>query len=273
MFGDPTLLRTMRARRRAFFIVGALSMALGYWAAGQWGSRVAAAETQPYRPCPGAGEPCRILPLGDSLTWGIGYEGGYRVALFERARAAGKSITFTGSLQNGPAGARGVAFPRHHEGRSGWKIEQIMATVPRPALRTVPHIILLHAGTNDVYAQESPDRIADRLETLIDRLEQGAPQALIVVAEIVPLTDPALCDRAASYNAELRRRGQARRARGEHLLVVDQFSHFPYPPILTLADRNGRRLPHCTRRRGVLRRLGVFRPGISAHPPPSGTVE
>ncbi len=233
MLRVPRLLRTLRARRRGFFIAAALSVALVYWSAGRWGSRVAAAATQPYRPCPGAGEPCRILPLGDSLTWGIGYDGGYRVALFELARAAGKSITFTGSLQNGPALAAGVAFPRHHEGRSGWKIEEVMTTVPQPALKTMPHIVLLHVGTNDVYAHASPALMADRLETLIDRLEQAAPQALIAVAEIVPLTDPELRERAASYNAELSRRVQTRRARGEHLLLVDQFSLFP---ITLLSD-------------------------------------
>jgi lysophospholipase L1-like esterase len=84
----------------------------------------------------------------------------------------------------------------------------------------------LHVGTNDIYAHESPSRIAERAELLIDRLEQAAPQALIAVAEIVPQTDPALNEDSARYNAELALRVQARRGRGEHLLVVDQFSGF-----------------------------------------------
>ncbi|HKO49638.1 MAG TPA: GDSL-type esterase/lipase family protein [Polyangiaceae bacterium] len=227
MFGGPLLLRSMGIRRRSFFIPAALGLALVGWGAGRLSSRIAVAASQPYQPCPGSGEPCRILPLGDSLTSGIGYEGGYRVALFQLARAAGKSIAFTGSLRNGPANVGGVAFPRQHEGRSGWKIEDVMAIVPRPALKTVPHIILLHVGTNDLYAGATPQRMADRLEALIGRLQQAAPQALIAVAEIVPLTDPALRELAERYNGELRQRVQARRARAEHLLVVDQFTHFP----------------------------------------------
>ena len=227
MIGIPMFLRKLRARRRACFVVVAIGLAFACWGAGRRGLRVAAAATKPYRPCPGSGEPCRILPLGDSITFGIGYEGGYRVALFELARAAGKSITFTGSLQNGPSLAGGKAFPRHHEGRSGWKIEEVMATVPQPALQTLPHIILLHVGTNDVYARESAELMAGRLDALIDRLEQAAPQALIAVAEIVPLTDPELRDAAERYNAEVKRRVEARSARGEHVMLVDQFSQFP----------------------------------------------
>jgi len=217
----------MNARRCASFIAAALGLTLACWAAGRLGSRVAAAASAPYRPCPGGREPCRILPLGDSLTSGIGYDGGYRVALFELARAAGKSVTFTGSLQNGPRLAGSLAFPRHHEGRSGWTIEQVMATVPKPALTPLPHIVLLHVGTNDVYAQASQEQMVGHAERLIDRLEQAASRALIAVAEIVPLTDPVLRDRAAGYNAELGHRVQARRARGEHVLIVDQFSRFP----------------------------------------------
>jgi hypothetical protein len=227
MFGGRTLLGTKRRRRWSSLIAAALGVGLSCWAAGRLGSRVAVAASPSYRPCPSSREPCRILPLGDSLTSGIGYDGGYRVALFRLARAAGKNITFTGSLQNGPLLAGGVAFPRHHEGHNGWTIEGVMATVPQPALKTVPQIVLLHVGTNDVYAHESHEQMAERVEQLIERLERTAPQALIAVAEIVPQTDPVLRDRSADFNAELRRRVDARRARGEHLLVVDQFSGFP----------------------------------------------
>ena len=37
-----------------------------------------------YNPCPSNGDPCKVLPLGDSITFGINYEGSYRVELFKR---------------------------------------------------------------------------------------------------------------------------------------------------------------------------------------------
>lgn len=211
---------------RVLLPLGLVGLATVGWADERLQPPPLAGLSVPYSPCPKPGEACRVLPLGDSLTWGIGYDGGYRVALFERARADSKRITFTGSQQNGPLLAQGQAFPRNHEGRSGWTIAQIASTIPRPALDPLPNIVLLHAGTNDVYAHATTAAMADELETLLDRLERAAPQALIAVAEILPLTDPALRAVADSYNHELVRRIAMRQARGEHLILVDQSDGF-----------------------------------------------
>ncbi len=56
--------------------------------------------------------PCKILPLGDSITFGVNDEGngGYRGPLFADVIAAGQKITFTGSLSNGPTTVSGQAF-------------------------------------------------------------------------------------------------------------------------------------------------------------------
>jgi lysophospholipase L1-like esterase len=214
-------------RRGALLAAAFMGVASLGWATARTLRSPSVAASEPFRPCPEDGQPCRVLPLGDSLTWGIGYDGGYRVALYERAQAAGKHLTFTGSLHNGPLLEAGLPFPRNHEGRSGWKIAQIMSTVPTPALNTAPDIVLLHAGTNDIYAHTPASVMADALEALLDRIEHAAPQALIVVAQIVPLTDPALRDAAFAYNAELVGRVHRRQARGEHLIIADQFSEFP----------------------------------------------
>jgi lysophospholipase L1-like esterase len=91
----------------------------------------------------------------------------------------------------------------------------------------LPNIVLLHAGTNDVYAHAPAAVMADELETLLDELERAAPEALIVVAEILPLTDPALRAAADRYNQQIVRRIARRQARGEHLILVDQSDGFP----------------------------------------------
>ena len=86
------------------------------------------------------------MPLGDSITWGIQYDGAYRVELFNKAHTAGQKITFTGSLSNGPAMVAGVTFPKQNEGHSGWTIAQDTGLVPSPAFNTIPHIVLLMIG-------------------------------------------------------------------------------------------------------------------------------
>ncbi len=175
-----------------------------------------------FQPCPATG-PCKVLPLGDSITVGLGFAGGYRVELFRLALQDNHDITFTGTqAPNGPNMVDGVTFPKNHEGISGETIQQIANRVPTPALTEMPDIILLHAGTNDMY--QSPDGADDRLGDLMDELIADAPDALIVVSNIIPLSTPGTVD---SFNAPIPGMVEERANAGAHIIFADQFDGFP----------------------------------------------
>jgi lysophospholipase L1-like esterase len=189
-----------------------------------------------YNPCPTNGNPCKILPLGDSITHGVqsSDDGGYRVPLFKLIVAANQKVTFTGSLANGPAQVSGQTFPRMHEGHDGWTIDPgfssfgaggISSLVPSPALSGGPHIILLHIGTNDTGAMDAAN-MSTRLEALLDKIAQNAPSSLIVLAQITPLgyTSAAL----TAYNAKIPGIVQAHAAKGQHIIGADM-SKMPIP--------------------------------------------
>ncbi|CAN97190.1 hypothetical protein/putative endoglucanase [Sorangium cellulosum So ce56] len=176
-----------------------------------------------FQPCPATGA-CKILPLGDSITFGLGFDGGYRVELFHLATQDGHEVTFTGTQQaNGPAMVDGKPFPRNHEGISGETIQQIANRIPTPGLRDMPHIVLLHAGTNDMYRE--PNGADTRLGALIDELIAEAPDALIVVSNIIPF--PMGAGAVNTYNAKIPALVEARASKGAHVLFVDQFKDFP----------------------------------------------
>lgn len=175
-----------------------------------------------YNPCPATG-PCKILPLGDSITDGIGFSGGYRVRLFELALEDDKEITFVGGSMNGPQMVDGQPFPRAHEGHSGWTIAQIDGIVPDPALNVAPHIVLLHIGTNDMY--QGPNGAPDRLGTLIDQILMDLPDALLVVSNIIPF--PGQAGAVDTYNDAVPNVVNMRKEAGKHILFVDQFTDFP----------------------------------------------
>jgi lysophospholipase L1-like esterase len=194
--------------------------------AGQAGAAAgtgAAAPGTDYKPCPAA-DVCKILPLGDSITYGIGFNGGYRVELFRKAQADGKKITFTGSLSNGPNMVDGVTFPKNNEGHSGWKIDQLLPLIPMPALQQVPHIVLLMIGTNDIAQNDNLANAPKRLGGLIDKLVTSAPDALIVVAQLTPLSRSTAVQ---TYNTAIPAIVQERAAAGKHVTMVDQFAGFP----------------------------------------------
>jgi hypothetical protein len=175
-----------------------------------------------FQPCPAA-EVCKILPLGDSITDGIGFSGGYRVELFNKATMDGHDITFVGGSMNGPSMVAGKTFPKSHEGHSGWTISQIDGITPAPALDPKPHIVLLHIGTNDMY--QMPTGAPDRLGTLIEQIVTTLPDALLVVSNIIPF--PQGASAVTTYNAAVPGIVNTRISAGKHIILVDQFKDFP----------------------------------------------
>jgi lysophospholipase L1-like esterase len=177
-----------------------------------------------YSPCP-RDEPCRILPLGDSITYGVGYTGGYRVELFRESLAGGTSITFVGSQRNGPEIVDEVSFPQRHEGHGGFRIDQLMPLIPEPALHDSPHIVLLMVGTNDIGQDYDLADAPQRLGELLDALSEAAPSALIVVANITPLASDSQA--VVRFNDALPEVIEARASAGRHVRLVDMFTGFP----------------------------------------------
>lgn len=191
------------------------------------GNPGAGGSTSPGSYCP-ATEPCRISPLGDSITEGMGWNypsgGGYRSKLFSLGLKDGKNFTFVGTRSNGPTTVDGKPFPQHHEGTSGIKIEDLQKNVVDKGALTgadvKPHIILLHIGTNNL-AGGNPTTNATRLGSLLDKVITDCPDALIVLAKIIPYNG------AEAFNATLPALVDTRVKAGAHIVLVDQFSEFP----------------------------------------------
>jgi len=173
--------------------------------------------------------PCRISPLGASITEDIHYAGGYRVNLFRLANQAGKNITFVGTRSStSPDDVDGVPFPKKHEGTSGISIEGLQSTVVEAGKLSRadvdPHIILLHIGTNNMYGSH-PAGPEVLLPQLLDAIIAECPDALLVVSTLIPL--PMNSSGISAYNAAIPAIVEERAAAGAHIILVDQFTGFP----------------------------------------------
>jgi lysophospholipase L1-like esterase len=181
-------------------------------------------------PCP-QGAPCVIMPLGDSITYGYGSTtgGGYRVPLLTQALADRHSITFVGSVSSGPATVSGQPFPKGNEGHSGYSIDDSSSTkgispLVDHALATYkPNIVLLMIGTNDMHYTLDLPNAPTRLGKLLDQITTDSPNALVVVAKIVP-ANGAQDTPTQAYNAAIPAVVQARTAQGKHLVLVDMYA-------------------------------------------------
>lgn len=191
--------------------------------------------TSAFDPCPATGD-CKIVPLGDSITFGTpSNNGGYRVELFIKAKTDNKHLTFVsgaagGAAPNGPAMVKvngmDVAFPRANEGYPGIKIGDLDAqrVANGKAFSNMPHIVLLHIGTNDMYGG-NPGAAPAALGKIIDDIATAVPNALIAVSSIIPLSSGNAA--IMTYNATIPGTVTMKAGQGKHVIFVDQFKDFP----------------------------------------------
>lgn len=177
----------------------------------------------------------RLLPLGDSITVGTGAPCGYRAALQLALAGLGQPYVFVGSQDLNWAlhGFEGLLSP-YHEGHGGYTISQLIdgATAPGSPATTIeswlsaaqPDVVLLHAGTNDMF---DPLRWQDadrQLERLLMRMESHQPGLRTLVAQILPtgLDEFNLCLEA--FNRDLVEVLRRRQLEGQVLGVVDMYN-------------------------------------------------
>ncbi|WP_061298145.1 FG-GAP-like repeat-containing protein [Herbidospora cretacea] len=154
----------------------------------------------------------RVLPLGDSITYGVGTpdNSSYRAHLSNLLRAGDvDGLDYVGAQRNG------TLADRDHEGHPGWTISQINAIAPCAIREHRPNVVTLHIGTNDMARNVAVDTAPDRLRSLIRRITDQAPETSVVVATLIPSTVPTTMNRIQRYNeaipgivAEFQRRGR-----------------------------------------------------------------
>ncbi|ALG12055.1 ricin-type beta-trefoil lectin domain protein [Kibdelosporangium phytohabitans] len=160
----------------------------------------------------------RVMPLGDSITDGFNVPGGYRIGLWQRS-AGRYTVDFVGSGVNGPA----ELGDHDHEGHSGWRIDQLDASIV-PWIRSAnPRTVLLHIGTNDVNQNHDLANAPARLSGLIDKIRAHAPLAEVFVAQITPESNTVREERVRAYNAAI---PGVVAQKGPHTHLVDMHTGF-----------------------------------------------
>jgi lysophospholipase L1-like esterase len=81
-------------------------------------------------------------------------------------------------------------------------------------------------GTNDVDTGWMPETNGDRLGLLLDRIIMYAPNALIVLAQMVPTTDDNENIAVQAYNAKMPNLVKTRADAGKHVIMVDMYGAF-----------------------------------------------
>jgi lysophospholipase L1-like esterase len=161
--------------------------------------------------------PLRVMPLGDSITWGVGSStgNGYRGPLWNSLAADGHPLDFVGTARSGS-----MSDP-DNEGHPGYKIHQVAALTDASLTRYRPNVVTLHLGTNDLNESYQVSTAPDRLRSLVDQITAAAPDATVLVASLVVSTSGSEERYRAAYNQAVPRIVSDAQAAGKKVAYVD----------------------------------------------------
>ncbi|MEU1268406.1 ricin-type beta-trefoil lectin domain protein [Streptomyces sp. NPDC005799] len=159
----------------------------------------------------------RLMPLGDSITWGVGSPSGnsYRGFLWNQLSAEGHAVDFVGSGRNGT-----LSDP-DNEGHSGWRIDQIAGIADSVLARYRPNVVTLEIGTNDLNGNYQVPTAPDRLRALIDQITRDLPDVTVLLGTVIVSTSGTEEAVRPAFNAKLPGIVQAEQAVGKHVRLVD----------------------------------------------------
>lgn len=145
-------------------------------------------------PCMAQTPKIRIMPLGDSITYGANTPGGYRLPLYVALTNAGYNVDYVGTRTDNSA--TGLGSEINHQGLSGWRVSNPTASNGLyeylydwfEAIED-PHVVLIHAGTNDT---NDPDfqHCIDEMDAMITRIAKAQPDAKIIVTTLLKRLAP-----------------------------------------------------------------------------------
>lgn len=184
----------------------------------------------------------RIMPLGDSITYGQGWNGGgYRAVLREKLADAGYDVDYVGTQTANP-GTLNASGDVQHEGHPGWRITQLTSMFGSwSAAIDAPHVVLLKIGTNN--CNNDHGVAMQQTRELLAEIRRAQPSVHIIVGTLAPfLNSSELGNNNAwveEHNTRLRAEVAARVANGERISLADL-----YPVISPTTGMNDDRHPN-----------------------------
>jgi lysophospholipase L1-like esterase len=166
-------------------------------------------------------EPLRVMPLGDSLTKGVGstHGAGYRQAFLRRMHEAGVEVDMVGSFHSGPKD-----MDRDHQGHQGQGVAKLDEVTFDELRAERPDVVILMIGTND--AKESqlvPDAFRIRYSVLLDR-SLAESRTRLLAATIPPHRFGRGAKVREAINRIIRQEVDKRAAQGKAVRLVDVYT-------------------------------------------------
>lgn len=165
----------------------------------------------------------KIMPIGDSLTYGVidsdddTESGGYRTYLWRKLIAKGYNVDFVGSQENGPD-----SIDRDHEGYRGQEIDDIADSVTPQIAKKHPDVVLLLVGINDINHDQNLSEAPQRLGKLVHQILKTSSKTTVFVGTLPPNTSSSNnLHQIRAFNAALLRVFDRKRRYSKNVRLVD----------------------------------------------------
>ena len=171
----------------------------------------------------------RIMPLGDSITYGDSYADrdnprpaglrhAYRNHLWYKLKGAGMDVDFVGSVIAGQDVQ--PPFDPDNEGHPGWTSYDIAEQAYSYMINSGPDMVLLHIGTNDRTTTD-PEGVAAILNE-IDQYESDSGHHVRVFVALI-IDRLAHDGRIEIFNRRLKAMLEERIMEGDDIVIVDMY--------------------------------------------------
>lgn len=180
-------------------------------------------------PQPSAGQPVRIMLVGDSVTEAEKDHASYRFWLDRMLTSAGIDFDFVGSrsgVHNSFVGGANVQpiypwFDQDHQSRWGATLNEV-AGYPTPQA----DIAVIHIGHNDIRGGKTPQQMINDLSAYIDQLRAINPNIRIAIAQPIANFSLGWVAEMDQYRALIPGLAAAKSTAQSPVIVVDQYTGF-----------------------------------------------
>ena len=179
----------------------------------------------------------RVMPLGDSITWGEEMvsgqprnSGGYRAGLWAGLKWNGFSdVQFVGSSWNAWPPGDPAGMNTAQEGHPGWTSRDLADNVGWILSAGQPEYVLLMIGTNDLFQRMPAAESARAMGSLYDAILGSPRLRRLMVASIIPCASGGSYgdlqnENVARLNGAIHDLVSARASAGAPITFVDMFA-------------------------------------------------
>uniref|UniRef100_A0A0B7K569 SGNH hydrolase-type esterase domain-containing protein n=1 Tax=Bionectria ochroleuca TaxID=29856 RepID=A0A0B7K569_BIOOC len=159
----------------------------------------------------------RLMPLGGSVTYGVGSSSGngYREFLRAMLVAHGNDLVIVGSRNSGSMSNN------ENEGWRGYRLDQIDKKVRSSIEKLAPNIFAINAGSNDCIQDFKLGEFRERISDIVHFLWQTDPSSTVVLSTLLVNADDTVNSRVLRVNEQIRDFVAQETSRNSRIVLAD----------------------------------------------------